>query len=147
MKSYRLLRNILAIAIVAFMSTAMATPEIASNVIFVKIPRINIHATRDHAAAVSMEIKNTGRKTYRLIAAFSPVAEQVQLHLTQHHAHKRMRQIDDILIKPHSEKDLKRNGPHIMLIGLKEKLKKDQNIPIALIFNDGSWTTLFAKVI
>lgn len=136
------------ISLILFISTPLFAMqhEIASNVIVVKTPLVAKQSSAQNATEVFMELINRSEEPHKLIAATSPIASQVQLHETINNKGNRMQKIDSISIKNESEKDLKPGGLHVMLIGLKEKLIKNNFIPITLIFNDGSWLKVRAKV-
>jgi copper(I)-binding protein len=78
---------------------------------------------------VKMDIANKGLNNVALIAATSPVAQQVQT--------------PSLNLKPHKESD---NGIRIPLIDLNEPLKKNEQVPLTLIFSDGSYINVTANV-
>lgn len=124
-----------------------AETEIASKVISVKAPVVDRQDMHDEMTEVFMELKNTGKESHRVIAAYSPIATQVQLHQTTHRGKKvGMRPIAYIAIKPSQEEDLQNGGVHVMLIGIQQQLLKNQVVPITLIFDDGSWELVQARV-
>lgn len=129
------------------MNATAANSEIAANVISIKTPTVNEQALNNNATEVFMAFLNQGHQSHELVAATSPMADQVQLHTTaMQHGKMVMQQIQEITIKTNHEKDLQLGGLHVMLIGLKGSLAKNQSIPITLIFNDGSWKTIHAKI-
>lgn len=131
----------------AAVATAAKNQEIAASVIAVKQLVIDNQMTRNGRTEVFMELINIGNKTHRLIAATCPLATQVQLHMTTtENGRAAMRQVHSIDIKVHTEKDLVLGGLHIMLIGLKRHLVKNNKVPITLVFSDGSWETVLAEV-
>lgn len=128
-------------------TTFAAIHELAANVISIKKPTVSKAELKNHETAVYMDIINSGTRTHELIAATSPIADQTQLHKTTHaHHHTRMKQVPDILLKSHHDKRLHKGGKHMMLIGLKADLIHNKTIPITLIFKDGSWIQVGAKV-
>lgn len=90
-----------------------------------------------------MDIYNHNNVDDLVIAATTPVAKKVQLHKF---VGKDMVQIPNIDVKKHSEFSLKQGGYHVMLIDLIKALKPGMVEPITLIFQDGSWITVQAKV-
>lgn len=131
-------------------------PTIASN-ISVKAASVEMAQmgpmgqTKPVAGAISTEVKmdliNSGTNMAKLIAATTPMAQKVQLHHFVEKGGKTvMQQIQSIDIKSHSEDDLSFQGVHIMLIGLKSTLAKGQQIPLTLIFSDGSHLSVNAVV-
>ncbi len=139
---------ILSVILLLMATTVFASQhEIASNVIKVKIPVVDNQVTRNDATEVFMELINKGSQTHILVAANSPAAKQVQLHNTiVEHGRSVMRQVPRIVVRSHHDKDLQLGGLHVMLIGLKRHLIKNQRVPITLIFRDGSWIVVNAKV-
>lgn len=120
---------------------------IASKVISIKAPLVAKKYLKNNATEVFMELINNSDTPRELIAATSPVASQIQLHKTiDYNGKMRMQKINSITIKKESEKELQPGGFHVMLIGLKSELVKNNSIPITLIFNDGSWKKVQAKI-
>lgn len=121
--------------------------DIASKVISIKAPLVAKKYLKNNATEVFMELINNSDTPRELIAATSPVASQIQLHKTiDYNGKRRMQKINSITIKKDSEKELQPGGLHVMLIGLKSELVKNNSIPIILIFNDGSWKKVQAKI-
>ena len=120
--------------------------EIASNVIFVKAARVKHTSSKNHAADVLLEIENTGQMPHGIIASFSPTAAQIQLLQASGEHHGHIQRINEITIDPKTTKNLQTDGMHIMLIGLKKTLDANKKIPLALIFHDGSWSTLLVNI-
>jgi len=141
-------KSIIALGLLLSTSIAFATPqELAANVITVKQAVVDNQVTRNGRTEVFMEMINTGNTAHKLIAATCPLATQVQLHTTTaEHGHTAMHPIHGIAIKVHTEKDLVLGGLHVMLIGLKKHLVKNNRVPITLVFSDGSWETISAIV-
>lgn len=91
------------------------------------------------AGAVFMTIENSSDQEYRLMGATSDNVDSVELH--------RMRMIDDkmemrkqaeIRVRPNRTVELEPTGFHIMLIGLKEPLKKGETLPLRVIMSGGN---------
>lgn len=98
-------------------------------------------------SAAFMEIKNGGGVDHALVGGSSPVAEVVELHThTMDGGMMRMRQIDKIDLPAGQDVSLKPGGLHVMLIGLKQPLVPDENIPVTLRYEDGSEATIEAPV-
>lgn len=129
-------------------SVFAANDEMASDVISVKSPLIQEKLIHGQTTAVFMELVNNGNLDHELVAATTPAAKLVQLHSTMsHHGDSAMQQISGITINPHKEKNLKPGGLHLMLMNIQKHLIRNQTIPITLIFNDGSWIQVKAKVV
>lgn len=128
-------------------SVFAARTDISARVISVKTPVVDNAITHNGATEVFMDLINKSNKPQEIIAAYSPIAGKTQLHkTTDHHGKMGMKQIPDIMIPRHSDEDLHLGGLHVMLMDLKQKLAKNEIIPIILIFKDGSWIDVNAKV-
>ncbi len=131
---------------ILFVSSA-AFSETAASVIDIKAPVIDSQVTKNDAAQVFMQLKNNGTNNYELVAATSPAATKIQLHEPEikgtHASIKILRNID---LPKNTEKDLQLGSLHVMLLGLKKSLTPGESVPLTLIFNDGSWTTVNATV-
>ena len=107
-----------------------------------------VKAPMNDKTEVKMNIKNSGNATIDIIAAYSPIDEKTQLHhfVTNSDGQRVMKQINNIEVYPHNTVDLSFQELHVMLIGLKENLKKNATIPVTLILSDGSTIQVKAKV-
>jgi copper(I)-binding protein len=86
-------------------------------------------------AAGYVEIRNSGKEADRLVAASSPAAARVELHVTSREGGvMKMREAPGFETPPRKLLSLKPNGPHLMLVGLKQPLLKGQHIPLLLRF-------------
>lgn len=140
-----------ALGLVLFAASSIAlaaNQSTTADVIVIKTPKIQMSSMMgSNAAEVFMELDNKSRYPHFLKAAYSPVAAQTQLHLTVHqNGYESMRQVERILIKPNSDRQLQPGGLHVMLMGLKQPLKKGDTIPVVLIFSDGSNVSVNAQV-
>lgn len=90
-------------------------------------------------SAAFMSLTNTDSKEVALTSASTSVAKVVELH-THTHANgvMQMRQIPKIKLPAEEVVELQPGGLHIMLIGLKRNLVKDEMIDLTLNFSDGS---------
>ena len=85
-------------------------------------------------AYVSLE--NTGETADRLIAASSPVADHVEIHTMSMDGNvMKMKEVGEIELKPGDEIVMKPgHGFHLMIIGLKQRLKAGETFPMTLEF-------------
>jgi periplasmic copper chaperone A len=82
-----------------------------------------------------VEIRNSGKEADRLVAASSPAAARVELHVMSHEGGvMKMREAPGLEMPPRKLLTLKPGGPHLMLVGLKQPLLKGQHIPLMLRF-------------
>ncbi len=127
---------------------AKTSNEVAAEMVSVKTPKVEAVAVGDSATQVFMELDNHGQRYHDLVAAYSPAAKQTQLHQTvQIGGKSQMRQVSYIGIQPKHVRDLQQGGFHVMLMGIDKPLTKGQNLPIVLIFEDGSSITIHAPVV
>jgi len=146
--SLLLLSGTSAIAQMPSMAGKAVANETAAQVVSVKTPSVNMAAPTQNSTQVFMELDNNGMTTHKLIAAYSPVANLIQLHKTfQKDGERYMQQVPMIAVKPHHEQDLKQGGFHIMLMGLKQSLKAGQQVTVTLLFEDGSYLNLNVPVV
>ena len=86
-------------------------------------------------AAGYVEIRNSGKEADRLVAASSPAAARVELHvMSRDGGVMKMRESAGFEMPPRKHLTLKPSGPHLMLVGLKQPLLKGQHIPLTLRF-------------
>ena len=82
-----------------------------------------------------MEIRNTGAQPDRLIAASTPVAKSVEMHVTQREGEiMRMRQVKDFEIPAREHITLRPGGSHLMLVDIAQPLKKGERFTMRLRF-------------
>jgi len=142
----RIIKCVLALfIIVSCQMVFAATDELASQAMTVKAVRINDAYIHDGKAEVFMDLQNNGDAAHTLVAVYSPVAAQVQLHQTLD-KENHMKRATSIMIPSHKDQDLHYGGLHVMLLGLKKPLSDHQKVPVTLIFSDGSWLKVEAKV-
>jgi len=98
---------------------------------FVRIPTANTNS-----AVVYMNIVNNSDKTEHLTEASSPAAEHVELHkIMKSHGMRRMHEVEEIVLPPHTTVQLKLGTYHLMLVGLTHSLEIGAKVPIELTFS------------
>ncbi len=115
--------------------------ELASHVMQITLPHVKPSNKNQSSTEIFMNIVNNGKLPHTLVAATSPIAQDVQLHLTLSIKNniEKMKAVKMITITPHHDTNLNEGGFHVMLIGLKKQLLKGEVIPLTLIFSDGSY--------
>lgn len=94
-----------------------------------------------------MILKNSSNKDIQLIKAESSISETVELHtMTMTEGMMKMRPVDKIEIKAKSTTELKPGGFHVMFIGLKSPLKRDEKKLVTLTFSNGQIESLSMPV-
>lgn len=90
-----------------------------------------------------LTIVNLSARPERLLGAFSPAAEAVQIHeMSLHDGVMRMRQLEaGIVIPSNSTVKLETGGTHLMLLRLKAPLVPGQSFPITFKFRDSGMVT------
>jgi copper(I)-binding protein len=82
-----------------------------------------------------MEIRNKGSEPDRLVAASTPVAKSVEIHVTQREGEvMRMRQVKDFEIPARERITLRPGGSHLMLVDIVRPLKKGERFTMRLRF-------------
>lgn len=82
-----------------------------------------------------LKVKNTGAESDRLIAVETAGADKVEMHESRtENGVAKMRPVEAVEIPAGGEAELAPGGTHLMLIGLKEPLKKGMRIPATLTF-------------
>ena len=82
-----------------------------------------------------MEIRNRGTQPDRLLAASTPLAERVEMHVTQREGEvMRMRQVKDFEIRARERITLRPGGSHLMLVDITRPLQKGERFPVTLRF-------------
>ena len=82
-----------------------------------------------------LEIRNNGSQPDRLLAATTPAAKRVEMHITEHAGEvAKMRQLRAFEIPARERLALSPGGAHLMLVDIVEPLKKGQRFPMTLRF-------------
>ena len=142
----------LAVLAAAFLATPLLTTVVMAEDFTVGTLKIEHPWSRATAKTaptglVYMVIENDGKVVDRLLSASSPVAELVMLHThIDNNGVMEMREVKSIDIAPASEVKLAPNSLHIMLIGLKAPLMKDQKFPLTLTFEEAASVTVQVEV-
>ncbi len=98
-------------------------------------------------SAAYMQIHNSDKHDYRLVAVVSKAARLVQMHnVEEKDGVARMEQVDFIEIAANENTDLKPGGYHIMLVDLVQDLEPGDELDFTLVYNDGSRTELVVPV-
>ena len=145
----------LALALAAALSLALSTPAV--QIMAAEIGRAGdiaidqvwsrATAPRVPTGAVYLVLSNNGAEMDRLIAAATPVAEKASLHtILVVDGVIKMRPVDAIEIAPGEPSVLQPGGLHIMLIGLKQPLKRGETVPVILTFEQAGEVEVMSHV-
>ncbi len=86
-------------------------------------------------AAGYMTIRNAGAAPDRLMAASTPAASRVEMHVTSKDGDiARMREVRNYTVPARGAFELKPNGPHLMIVNLKAPLTAGGKLPLTLKF-------------
>ena len=86
-------------------------------------------------AVAYMEIRNTGKQADRLLSVTSAVAQRVEMHLTEREGEvMKMREVKTFDIPARERYTLRPGGAHMMLVDLKQPLKKGERFAMRLCF-------------
>lgn len=97
--------------------------------------------------AAFVTIYNSDSTPDRLMAVASPVADQVMVHRSfEDGGTMKMEHVANVPIAPGQRVEMKPGGMHIMLIGLKQSLKKGDQFPLFLRFERGGVKDLTVTV-
>lgn len=99
--------------------------------------------------AVFGTLTNTGHHDVRIVSATSPAAGTVELHevVSDGSGSKTMRPKDGGLsIAAGGTHELVPGGDHVMLMDLKAPLQPGADVPVSLVFEDGSSLPVTAQV-
>jgi copper(I)-binding protein len=88
------------------------------------------------SGAVYLSIQNSGKAADKLIAVSSPIAQNASIHTMAMDGNvMKMREVQTIDLGPGAKVAMKPgDGYHVMLIGLKQPLKRDDKFPLTLTF-------------
>ncbi|HEV3010734.1 MAG TPA: copper chaperone PCu(A)C [Burkholderiales bacterium] len=82
-----------------------------------------------------MEIRNVGSRPDRLLAATTPAAQRVEMHVTERDGEvMKMRQVETFEILARERYTLRPGGAHLMLVDLAQPLKKGERFTMKLRF-------------
>ena len=82
-----------------------------------------------------MEIRNRAGQADKLLAASTPIARAVEMHVTQRDGEvMKMRQVQAFEIPARERYELRPGGSHLMLIDLERPLKKGERLAMRLRF-------------
>jgi len=105
------------------------------------------NAAKGTNTAFFADVKNISTAADTLYKVSSPLARLVQVHETfEENGMMGMREAGNLEIKPGKTLKLKPRSFHVMLIGLKKELKKDQTGEVTLFFKLAGAIKVKAKI-
>ena len=132
MKQY--LRAILGALMLSAFATAFAQ-EFKKGDLVVEHARTRATAGGQKVAAGYLDLRNGGKEADRVIGAFTPAAERIELHVViMEREVMKMREVKSFDVPAGGKIELRPGGPHLMIMGIKRAFKKDERIPVTLRF-------------
>lgn len=91
---------------------------------------------QNRPGSVYMQVHNSGDAADKLISASSPLAKRVEIHThLMTDGVMRMRPVaGGVNVAAHGDVEFKSGGLHLMVFGLKSKLKMGEALPITVVF-------------
>jgi periplasmic copper chaperone A len=147
-------RIMLSVWLVAFMAVAHADdghaprpPQADAHPVQVHQPFVRLLPPTQPNTAAFMVLENTSARSLALLGAESEASRVVELHDHQMvDGMMQMREVQRIELPPGAHTELRPGGLHVMLIGLHAPLQEGQQVPITLVFDDGSRVEIRAPV-
>jgi copper(I)-binding protein len=133
--------------LVGLVSTPLIAATSAAEDVTVLDPYVRAVPPGQPNSAAFMQLQNKSTTKHAIVKAASPVSKIVELHThLMEGGIMKMRQVKQIDVPAQGSTTLKPGGLHVMFLGLKSELKPGQSVPVTLIFEDGSKTTIQAQV-
>ena len=135
------------VSILLGMVMCMAGGPVWAGTFGIHAPTVRMVPPGQSVSAAFMILHNHGMKERSVVAAYSVVADVVELHnhITEDGMMK-MRRVDAIVVPGHGEVVLQPGGFHMMLIGLTRSLEMGEKVAIELEFADGERLSFEAPV-
>ena len=135
------------VSILLAMVMCMAGGPVWAGTFGIHAPTVRMVPPGQSVSAAFMILHNHGMKDRSVVAAYSDVADVVELHnhITEDGMMK-MRRVDAIVVPGHGEVVLQPGGFHMMLIGLTRSLEMGEKVAIELEFADGKRLSFEAPV-
>lgn len=110
-----------------------ASPALAQ--VSIDQPWMRATAPGAKVAGGFMIVRNQGEAPDRLVAAASPLAERVELHVhIDDGGVMKMRQVRGFDVPANGRFELKPGGAHLMFLNIKRQIKEGEQIPVTLTF-------------
>ena len=117
---------------------AQAATSYIKGFLQVRHPWTRVMPPGAEVAAGYLEIRNSSKESDRLVAAWTPAAERVEMHvMAREGGAMRMRQVESLNVPARKELVLRPNGAHLMIVGPRKIFVKGQRIPLVLRFERG----------
>lgn len=131
------------------------TREIAADVVTIKNPAVTFTKVNNNGNQIAFDLKNSGSNIHTVVAAFSPIAKQTQLFKTfNFRGNNQSRLVRSFIIRPNQGQNQnqnqnanqQQNNINLQFFGLNKEVQQGQNIPVTIVFADGSSIQFNAQV-
>jgi copper(I)-binding protein len=116
----------------------------------VTVDRVWVRATVPNQSATGAFLRMTADKDVELLSVRSPVAGLAEVHeMTMDNGVMKMRAVGRLQLKAGQSVELKSGGYHLMMLDLKQQIKKGDTVPLTLEFKaaDGGISKVEVKAI
>ena len=123
-------------------------PELAKNVVVITNPVVQKVTSNLSSSELVFNINNDGNSNHKLLLVKSPEATQIQLQYTikDKSGALMVKQIKQIPINVDQQLTLSDVGYQIMMINFNPRLRARDQVPLTLVFEDGSKININAQV-
>lgn len=127
----------LSLLLLAMMTVQAGADIVRKGDVIIEAPWARASIGISRPAAAYLSIRNEGREPVILTGVSTPVSKMAEIHeSTMSNGIARMGPAGDVVVPAGSEVLLKPGGLHIMMMKLKQPLKKGENFPMILTFKD-----------
>jgi len=123
----------------ALLGPSAIAAQSAADTLRVIEPYVRVVLPGQSNSASFMVLENSSDRTHALRGASTPLAGVVELHThIMQDGMMRMRPVDEVALPPGATVRFEPGGLHLMWIGLIQPLEAGQEVPLTLLFEDGS---------
>ena len=127
------------LAVALLLGACSAAAETAAAAVVVGDPHVREVLPGQSNSASFMTLENVSDQDHSLRGAESPSAQAVELHThTMQDGMMRMRPVGQVPLPARETVRFEPGGLHLMWIGLAQPLRAGQEVPLTLVFEDGS---------
>ena len=130
---------LISLGLALLLGASAAAAESAAETVSVIDPYVRVVFPGQSNSASFMALENPSDQAHALHGAESPLAEAVELHThTMQDGMMRMRPVEQVALPAGATVRFEPGGLHLMWIGLARSLEAGQEVPLTLLFEDGS---------
>jgi len=129
--------GVLSLLLIAMMTAQAAADSVRIGDVIIEAPWARASIGTSRPAAAYLSIRNEGDEPVTLTQVSTPVSKMAEIHeSTMSDGIARMGPAGDVVIRAGSEVVLKPGGLHIMMMKLKQPLKKGEKFNMTLTFKE-----------